>query len=127
MLTEQADVIVIGGGIAGLGAALGLQDRGLKPLVLEADSRVGGRMTTDRVDGFSIDRGVTLLGNKFHAMRRVARRLGLGASITNTPFSLCLQTESGRQHFRGQRPGDLLLGNYLSLMPRRLLRESGPT
>jgi len=57
----DADVIVIGGGIAGVAAALRLKDCGLDPLVLEAESRVGGRMTTDRVNGFVIDRGVTLL------------------------------------------------------------------
>ncbi len=37
------DVIIIGGGIAGLTAALHLAERGLKPLILEADERVGGR------------------------------------------------------------------------------------
>jgi len=34
----------IGAGIAGLGAAVALKDRGLEPLVLEAEARVGGRM-----------------------------------------------------------------------------------
>jgi isorenieratene synthase len=41
----QADTIVIGAGVAGLSAALHLAERGLKPLVLEADARfVGGRL-----------------------------------------------------------------------------------
>jgi len=39
------DVIIIGGGIAGLTAALHLAERGLKPLILEADERVGGRLS----------------------------------------------------------------------------------
>ncbi len=38
------DVIIIGGGIAGLTSALHLAERGLKPLILEADERVGGRL-----------------------------------------------------------------------------------
>jgi len=37
-------VIVIGGGVAGLTAALHLAERGLKPLILEASERVGGRL-----------------------------------------------------------------------------------
>jgi oxygen-dependent protoporphyrinogen oxidase len=114
LTSEQPDVIVIGGGIAGLSAALRLQDQGLKPLVLEADSRVGGRMTTDRVEGFSIDRGVTLLGNRFHHMRRLTRRLGLSAFAAKTGFAFCLQTHDGRHRFRAQRPDDLLRSDYLS-------------
>ncbi len=38
------NAIIIGGGIAGLTAALHLAERGLKPLILEADERVGGRL-----------------------------------------------------------------------------------
>ena len=39
------DVIIIGGGIAGLTAALHLAERGLKPLILEADEHVSGRLS----------------------------------------------------------------------------------
>ena len=39
MESRNADVMVIGGGIAGLGAAVRLKDRGLEPLVLEAEPR----------------------------------------------------------------------------------------
>ncbi len=41
---KQYDVIIIGAGIAGLTAALHLAERGLKPLILEAGNRVGGRL-----------------------------------------------------------------------------------
>ena len=39
------DVIIIGGGVAGMTAALHLAERGLKPLILEADERLGGRFS----------------------------------------------------------------------------------
>ena len=44
MMHKQYDAIIIGGGVAGLTAALHLAERGLKPLILEANERVGGRL-----------------------------------------------------------------------------------
>src|SRR2546429_3940351 len=99
----DADVIVIGGGIAGVAAALRLKDRGLEPLVLEAESRVGGRMTTDRVNGFVIDRGVTLLGNGFVRMRSLVRRLGLSPLVGTGSFSVGIQDAAGCRGYRSGR------------------------
>lgn len=44
-MTKHYDVIIVGAGVAGLTAALHLAERGLKPLILEADERVGGRLS----------------------------------------------------------------------------------
>jgi len=50
IVTESADVIVIGAGVAGLRAARLLADDGLRVLILEARSRVGGRVWTVHVE-----------------------------------------------------------------------------
>lgn len=50
-------VIVVGAGIAGLVSAYYLNKKGYEVVVLEASSRVGGRMITDRTDGYIIDGG----------------------------------------------------------------------
>jgi len=50
-------IVVVGAGIAGLTAAFRLQQAGANVLVLEATDRAGGRMTTDTVDGYVIERG----------------------------------------------------------------------
>lgn len=115
---SDADVLVIGGGIAGLGAAIRLKDCGLEPLVLEADSRVGGRMTTDRVNGFVIDRGVTLFGNGFRSMRALVKRLGLSWLRCPGGFSVGIQDGDGCRGHRGQRFDDMLFDRGISLRAR---------
>lgn len=51
------DVIVVGAGLAGLTAARLLNHAETDVVVLEADNRPGGRLKTDRLDGFLLDHG----------------------------------------------------------------------
>ncbi|MFD3333220.1 NAD(P)/FAD-dependent oxidoreductase [Streptomyces sp. NPDC058700] len=55
-VVEAVDVVIVGAGVAGLAAAQRLTGAGLSVAVLEAESRIGGRMSTDTVDGFLLDR-----------------------------------------------------------------------
>lgn len=55
------DVVVVGAGLAGLAAALRLREKGHEPLVLERSDGPGGRVRTDVVDGFRLDRGFQIL------------------------------------------------------------------
>ena len=52
-----ADVAVIGAGLAGLTCATRLEDAGLEVRVLEKSDRVGGRIGSDVIDGYRVDRG----------------------------------------------------------------------
>lgn len=58
---EAARVVIIGAGVAGLVAARHLTEAGLRPMVLEATDRVGGRIKTDLTDGFLLDHGFQVL------------------------------------------------------------------
>jgi predicted NAD/FAD-dependent oxidoreductase len=57
----MSDVIVIGAGLAGLQCARVLTRAGRDVAVLEATDGIGGRVRTDLVDGFRLDRGFQLL------------------------------------------------------------------
>ena len=54
-------IIIIGAGIAGLTCAKYLKDKGVETLILEASDGVGGRVRTDVVKGFKLDRGFQVL------------------------------------------------------------------
>ncbi len=60
-MTEEADVVVVGGGIAGLITARELSRRHLRVVVLEARDRLGGRVWTDRRLGRDLEIGGTWL------------------------------------------------------------------
>lgn len=70
------DVVVIGAGLAGLVCAHDLVRAGVDCTVLEASDGVGGRVRSDLVDGFRLDRGFQIL---LTAYPEVARRLDLAA------------------------------------------------
>lgn len=50
-------IVIIGAGIAGLTCAKYLKDKGVETLILEASDAVGGRVRTDNINGFKLDRG----------------------------------------------------------------------
>lgn len=64
-------VAVVGAGISGLTAAIYLERSGLKVTVFEASDRVGGRVTTDLIDGFRCDRGFQVINPNYSEIRRL--------------------------------------------------------
>ena len=64
-LPAQAEVLVVGAGLAGLSAATRLAAAGCDVHVLEAGSHAGGRLATERIDGFMVDRGFQVLNTGY--------------------------------------------------------------
>lgn len=74
---HEADVVVVGAGLAGLSAARELLRAGLEPVVLEARDRVGGRTLTEPVgDGVVVELGGQWLAEGNHRMAELAAEAG---------------------------------------------------
>lgn len=69
-LPSRVDVVVVGAGLAGLAAARHLHAKSFSVAVLEAQDDVGGRVRTDIVDGFRLDRGFQILLTAYPELRR---------------------------------------------------------
>jgi len=69
-MSEPLDCVVVGAGLAGLACAGELVRRGRRVRVLEAADRVGGRVATDTVEGFRIDRGFQVYNDAYPEGRR---------------------------------------------------------
>ncbi|MEU7394722.1 MULTISPECIES: NAD(P)/FAD-dependent oxidoreductase [Streptomyces] len=86
------DVVVVGAGLSGLACALDLCRAGRRVALLEASDGVGGRMRTDRRDGFLLDRGFQVFNTSYP---QVKRRLDL-RSLRLRPFTAGVVAHTSR-------------------------------
>ncbi|GAA2519991.1 NAD(P)/FAD-dependent oxidoreductase [Streptomyces longisporus] len=94
----QADVVIVGAGVAGLSAAHRLTSAGVTTAVLEAAPCVGGRMSTEKVDGFRLDRIGQLLSTAYPELRLTP---GLDALVLRPFAPGVLLHSDGRHHPAG--------------------------
>ncbi|MGW2231954.1 NAD(P)/FAD-dependent oxidoreductase [Streptomyces formicae] len=128
---HHADVVIVGAGAAGLSAAHRLTSAGVTTTVLEAAPCVGGRMSTEKMDGFRLDRIGQLLTTSYPELRRTP---GLD-SLVLRPFSPGLLVHSEGRHHRAAEPvparsarGALTAARALASAPRgpRAAPPGGP-
>ncbi|MEV5971495.1 NAD(P)/FAD-dependent oxidoreductase [Streptomyces sp. NPDC051921] len=119
---DRPDVVVIGAGAAGLACAADLAAAGLRVRLLEAEDTPGGRIRTDRVAGFTADRGFQVFNTSYPQVRH---RLDL-RTLRLRPFTpgVLVHTDGGRLRLADptRRPRDgigLLTGGQVK--PRDLL------
>jgi isorenieratene synthase len=103
MTTPQ--VIVIGGGLAGLTAALHLAESGARPLLIEADARLGGRLAggeTEHIEqagrswAFTAEHGIHGIWGQYHNLRATLARHGIAADRAPARREDWVHAEGGR-------------------------------
>ncbi len=104
----DADVAIIGAGLAGLTAAAELERRGAATVVLEARERVGGRiLSRDVGDGASIDQGGQFVGPPREGpwlMDEACRALGVARFRTHETGDKLVLLGRERIRYRGLAP-----------------------
>ena len=70
-MSSDADVIIIGAGLAGLSCARILQKHRINYLLLDGAEKVGGRIRTDVVEGFQLDRGFQVLQTAYPDAKQI--------------------------------------------------------
>src|SRR5436190_7022319 len=111
MSATQQDVLIVGAGLAGLCCGKRFAECGVSFRILEASDGVGGRVRTDLVDGFRLDRGFQIYLTAYPEGRRV---LDL-AALDLKPFTRGALVWFGGRFHRVADPRSEPLGAIKSL------------
>lgn len=106
----ERSTVVIGGGLAGLSCARDLVGGGERVVVLEAGDAVGGRVRTDEVEGFRLDRGFQVYLSSYPEASRVLDHAGLELRAFEPGAMVWCEGKFHRLVDPWRRPGGLLDG-----------------
>ena len=107
-MSEQADLLVVGAGLAGLAAARAAQAAGRSVVVLEARDRVGGRTLNESLapehPGKVVEVGGQWVGPTQTRLAELARELGVDTYRTHTAGEAIIEWRGSLRRYRGIVP-----------------------
>ncbi len=124
-MNADRHVVVVGGGLAGITAAIALREAGARVTLLEARPRLGGATCSFTRDGLVIDNGQHVFLGCCSAYRELLARLDMtGAVSLQDRFDVTVLSPGGRATLRRTRlPGPLHMGLALARYSFLTLRE----
>ncbi len=123
-------VVVVGGGLAGITAAIALRETGIQVTLLEARPRLGGATCSFSRDGLIVDNGQHIFLGCCTAYRELIARLGMTGSVSlQDRFDVTVLSPGGQARLRRTAlPGPLHFGQALAgyglLSPTERLKVS---
>jgi squalene-associated FAD-dependent desaturase len=124
-------ITVVGGGLAGISAALACADRGAKPTLVEVRPRLGGAAYSFERDGMVLDNGQHVFLRCCGAYRALLARLGSeSATVLQRRLAIPVVAPGGRVEWlrRSSLPAPLhlapALARYRHLSPRERARAA---
>ena len=123
---NDADVLVLGAGLSGLSAAYALQAAGRSVLVLDRRTYAGGRIQSERIDGFLMEHGPASLAGPAPAAENLIARLDLGNARVDKGNDVHHRylVRDGRVRSLPMNPLGLFLDDFFSFSARlRFLAE----
>lgn len=112
-------IAIVGAGLSGLSAGYQLMKAGFRPFIFEKESFVGGRMSSEKVDGFVIDKGAYTFPEFYQNLRKFVREAGVENFLTITPGTSSTFTGEKRYHIKIGSPTDFLGYKLLSLKNKK--------
>lgn len=92
---EELDVVILGGGVAGLGAALKARETGRSAVIFEARDSAGGLLDNFTIDGFRFDNAVHL---SFATEEKVRTIFDRTPYLTHPSDSYCFEGDRWLKH-----------------------------